>query len=674
MIAIKPKCVSKNNLALYKAKSDGTTIKEHNDSLFNIMRQIFRIYAIDENMAYSLYKCIKYHDIGKCTDFFQNNIDGIYRNIRHEILSASVKKLSDEERIAIITHHKQISELIQCIENEFYEDEVEEMSKKLNIEVKDIRGFIKKISFPTDELNRNLNAILLKGYLQYCDHLASAGIKKIDKGFNSFEKFKFDKYTSIQNQILSLDKPQDVMIVGPTGVGKTSTSLYWSNLVQNYDKSKRIYYLLPYIASINAIYKDFVRRDISTSMIHSRLEYFLEKIDIENSKEMQNIYRKSVKQINISTIYQIVKVIFSCKRFEMLLGQLKDSIFVVDEIHCYNIEELSLILTTLKFLKEKLNVSICIMSASIPTCLQELVYKKLKISKNIKSSEEDFKVRHRIYRRNKTIPEDLDEIKKDLNSGKKVLICVNTVKLAQDLFQELVDYKPKLVHGRFNARDRELIESSLGDSKLLIGTQAIQVSLNISYDVMYTEIAPFDALQQRFGRVNRFGENGISDIYIYDSVNDSIYKNEQDIIYKDKGVLERTDIVISKIIQRHDGILLEDNMQEYLDEVYPEIDIDRYNQKSGEIEDIINLLKLGEYHNSDYLGTFNTISVLPVCLFEEYTKLMKEKKYIEAKSLLVNISAKLNVKYKVKNNVKIVNYIYDERGLTYEIDDRDYFL
>ncbi|MEG1410506.1 MAG: CRISPR-associated helicase Cas3' [Terrisporobacter sp.] len=646
----------------YKAKSDNTSIKQHNDELLKIKEQIKDIYSISDSMSESLDKCIEYHDIGKVVDSYQNSIESLYRTIRHEILSASAKVLTDNEKLAIITHHKEIKELIKYVENEYYEDEVNEMSEKLGIEVEDIRGFIKKLNRILNSITKDLDNILLKGYLQYCDHLASAGVDNIEKGFNSISSFKFDNYNSIQRQVLNIKDKEDILLIAPTGLGKTSTSLFWSNLYQNKDKSKRIYYLLPYTASINSLYKDISKKGISTSMLHSRVEYFLDKLQIENTKEMKNLFRKSVKQLNISTIYQIIKAIFSCKRYEMILAQLKDSIFIVDEIHCFDVDQLALLLTTLKFLKNKLNISICIMSASIPTSMQHFIQEELNISKVIKASSDDYKVRHKVNRINKELLLDIDKIKNDLDNNKQILICVNSVDLSQKLYQELSEYNPKLLHGRFNTRDREKSEKDIGDCKLLIGTQAIEVSLDISYDVMYTEIAPFDSLQQRFGRINRRGEKGISDIFIY---------NKTSKVY-DEQIIINTDEAIKEIIEIDKSIVLEEKTQYYLDKVYVNFDIDKYNDISERVEKVISSLRVATFNKNatDDMCSFGTISVLPHCLLNEYIELIENKKYLQANSLFVNV-----YKYKMRyidkisicnDDVYIINCKYDERGLVFE--------
>ncbi|MGM9535459.1 MAG: CRISPR-associated helicase Cas3' [Intestinibacter sp.] len=652
-----------NKLDKYKAKSDNTSILQHNHDLMLIKDQIVDIYNLDKKMVNSLEICIECHDVGKVVDSYQSNIENKKRTIRHEILSASIKNLSDKQKLAIITHHKSKKEIKRFAENEFYEKELQEMASKLDIEVEDIRGFIKQIGRKKyKKLVEDIESILLKGYLQYCDHVASAGIKKIEKGFSAIDVFKFNKYNSIQNQVLNLKDREDILIIAPTGLGKTATSLFWSDLLQNKEKSKRIYYLLPYTASINSLYKNMSSKNISVSMMHSRAEYFLNKMEEdEDIKKLYNIFKKSVKQLNISTIYQIVKVIFSCKRYEMLLAQLKNSIFIVDEIHCFDIEQIALLLTTLKFLKEKLGISICIMSASIPSCLQNLICGELGISKIIKASEEDYKIRHKIYRFNKCILDDLDMIKEDLDNGKRIIVCVNSVALSQKLYMLLKDYKPKLIHGRFNTRDREKAEQNLDSSNLLIGTQAIEVSLDIDYDKMYTEIAPIDSLLQRFGRVNRYGEKGISDIFIYNKSN-KIYSEE---------IIDRTDIVIKNILDKNDGIVLENETQGYLDQVYKNIDMKEYLHQAKAINDLIEDLEVAVFYDSASkdMCSFNTISVLPSVLLDEYENLIRNKRYLEANSLFVNMTYFKNEDEYVKKHVfenrdiYVIDLEYDERGL-----------
>jgi len=44
-----------------------------------------------------------------------------------------------------------------------------------------------------------------------------------------------------------------------------------------------------------------------------------------------------------------------------------------------------------------------------------------------------------------------------------------------------------------------------GGGIIFVATQVVEVSLDISYDVLVTEVAPLDALVQRMGRVNRYG-------------------------------------------------------------------------------------------------------------------------------------------------------------------------
>lgn len=615
-------------LQKYIAKTDQTSLEEHNSELTNILKQIINIYDI-ENIEQSLNRCIKYHDIGKCSDSMQDRLKGKEVNfIRHEWIGASVEELTEAEKLAILTHHKDINKSLELIDNDKYISELEEIKNKLEIKLNDISNFVKKVNRPRCSITRDLDNILLKGYLNYCDHLGSAGNITIDKGFHSLDSFKFANYNSIQNK--AMNTYEDVLIQAMTGLGKTAASLLWSNNAQNKDKSKRIYYILPFTASINSLYKDFLNRNISTTMLHSKAEYFMDKIHNEYNYKLM---KYSTKQLNICTIFQLAKAMFSCKNFEMIIAQMKNSIIIVDEIHCFDTKTLSYVLELLRFLKYKLGCRICIMSASIPTVLQKLIKERLDIDKVIYADKNDLKIRHRIHRVNRTILNDIGKIEADLKAGKQVIVCVNNVNTSQMIYKMFKGkYKCKLIHGRFNTRDREIAEQDLSSNQLLIGTQAIEVSLDISYDTMYTEIAPYDALLQRFGRVNRRGEKGIRDIYIYNNYDISVYDDE---------LINNTDLVISEIIHNDNGIILEEKVEYYLDKVYTYIDLNKYNKYANSLDKLINSLRVGNYNKNSIEDMIqgDTISVLPECLLEEYQEYIEAREYLKAQSLKLNIGA-----------------------------------
>ena len=110
------------------------------------------------------------------------------------------------------------------------------------------------------------------------------------------------------------------------------------------------------------------------------------------------------------------------------------------------------------------------------------------------------------------------------------------------------------------------MKSELEDADLLVGTQAVEVSLDIDFDCLFSEPAPIDALIQRFGRVNRKGEkgvNGICDVHICQNGGESdkyIYSPEK---------IERTIKAFTSV-----DVLHESKIQGLIDEVYS----DGYNE------------------------------------------------------------------------------------------------
>lgn len=649
-------------LKQYSAKSDGTTIYEHSNDLINILGQLRIIHDISD--IKSLEKCAMLHDIGKCIDDFQNNIESTYRKLRHEYLSASYSELTTNERLAILLHHKNLEYFKSAIHSEYYNPFLQEMREKLDTEFCNIEQFVgdmNKIK-KSKKILHDKELMLKLGYLKLSDHIASANIKVIDKGFSAKDTFNFKEYKSIQEEVLAIKTIEDIIIQAPTGCGKTETSLLWSDKLQNEDKSRRVFYLLPYTASINSLYKRLKSKDISVGVLHSKVRsLLLREEDIDDIEEEIQLFQKNTKQITICTIYQILKVVFSAKNWEMMLAQFKNSIFIVDEVHSFAIENFALLMETLRWLKEDFDINICVMSASIPTTVLNVMKDSLGIDKVIKAEQKDYLVRHKIHHKDKTIFDDLDCITEQIILGKKVLICVNNVATAQEIYEilgKMFDSKQiTLIHGKFNARDRSIIEKNIDNNHILIGTQAIEVSLDIDYDIIFTEIAPFDALLQRFGRGNRRGLKGICDISIYNQIRVGVY---------DEKLIESTLNVIHEIEDADNGIVYEEKTIGYLDKVYAHFQQEIYNKFKNELKYLIDNLHVGSINkhvNEELIGE-ETVRVLPIQLLDEYLDLIQNKKFIESNELFVNTYMDKTIEYKEAYEIYVSKYIYDDRGLT----------
>ena len=96
------------------------------------------------------------------------------------------------------------------------------------------------------------------------------------------------------------------------------------------------------------------------------------------------------------------------------------------------------------------------------------------------------------------------------------LVIVNQVARAQEVFEALNELKQKLklptclvlVHSRFTSEDRKKQRDRLLKpiDRIVVATQAIEAGVDVSARVLITELAPWPALVQRFGRCNRTGE------------------------------------------------------------------------------------------------------------------------------------------------------------------------
>mgnify|MGYP003759495267 CR=1 FL=1 len=124
------------------------------------------------------------------------------------------------------------------------------------------------------------------------------------------------------------------------------------------------------------------------------------------------------------------------------------------------------------------------------------------------------------YLTEKALADKLDEL---LSGGGCAGVVVNTVKRAQKLAKTLCERfgeeTIRLLHSRFLAPDRAekegVILKELGKpekskrpkKRIVVGTQVLEQSLDIDFDVLVTDICPMDLLLQRIGRLHRHERN-----------------------------------------------------------------------------------------------------------------------------------------------------------------------
>ena len=109
-----------------------------------------------------------------------------------------------------------------------------------------------------------------------------------------------------------------------------------------------------------------------------------------------------------------------------------------------------------------------------------------------------------------------DEILRQLDHAQgSTLVMLNTVERAQRLYNILKKKRAGgrliLVHSRFRPPDRRRLEKLIlahreDPETLILSTQAIEAGVDLSSQHLFTELAPWSSMVQRFGRCNRFGE------------------------------------------------------------------------------------------------------------------------------------------------------------------------
>lgn len=536
-----------------KGKPDWTTLYDH---LLHVKLAIEKVASFTGHDIDLANTGAILHDIGKVHPVFQAQLKNVRPSspYRHEIASLFFLPLikpewQDAIIEMIISHHKSMIHdrkergILDLIENEpdtlaYHLGDWEKWSP-IALDILTAFGIkTRRISRTEAEdafeyvLDFCENKYLERGYSEWrglmmgSDHFASAMIAKTDKKLQNLfvsPELSFFNRTHplypLSYYSADSERPHS-MVVASTGAGKTD---YLFRRCQG-----RVFYTLPFQASINAMYfrllKDLEKNNpnLNIKLLHAASSL----IETEDGEREDIVLQKHIgSSIKVLTPYQLAGIAFGSKGFEAMILDLKGCDIILDEVHTYSGVSQAIVLKIVAVLKSigcRLHIGTATMPSILYNEILSILGKENVLETKLTEKELNDYDRHTIYKIEEW-ENSYPIIQNAIKNNQKVLIVCNKIATSQAVYRYLESQFPAvdslLLHSRFKRKDRKQKENDLigldknGKSLhkfntsdkacIVVSTQVVEVSLDISFDLMVTECAPLDAMIQRFGRINR---------------------------------------------------------------------------------------------------------------------------------------------------------------------------
>lgn len=721
----------KNN---YFAKSNKETILEHTKKLiknFKILTDIYSDLNVDKELL--LLSCI-YHDLGKININFQKNIENFnssnYSGIMHGLLSLAfinVENLLIEFEISdikaliysVALHHER--DFSQVTKKD-YSSEIDEMNlevKGFNFALEKLKKFFteetgRKIELFNDEKLKKLSPkfyklgerpysmndyeifkkfVMLKGLLNRIDYASSAYVeveKKndfLEEELENFKKkkLKISEWNKMQ-KFMKKNKERNVILKAQTGLGKTEAGLLWIG-------NSKGFFTLPLKSATNSIFERLTKQIVSfgnkskIGLLHSDFkDVYIENYDGNESEILK--YITSTRQfslpITICTVDQLFDFVFKAAGFEMKLATLSYSKIVIDEIQMYSPELMGFLLYGLNQITE-FGGKFSIITATFPPVFSYFL-KKLKIDFIESENFVENKIRHSVEVLDEEInAEFIDKIYQK-NKNLKFLVVCNTIKKANEIYEKLNNMgiaNINLIHSRFinsdrKKKDKEIFEFSKSSKNgIWIGTQVVEASLDIDFDILITELSDINGLFQRMGRDYRKrefdGKTGKYNCFVFSKKCSGTF-GEYSIV--DKEIHKKSKEALNEV----EGLLSEKHKIALIEKTYSYESLK--NTKYFEtIEKTINFLEnlLSEYSmtgkeaQKKLRNIFNE-DIIPLKIFKENKeKILKSKGIINQKTEIFNEEDKKKMiieKLKAKEiaesfKVSVPSYLLKDREIEF---------
>lgn len=393
----------------------------------------------------------------------------------------------------------------------------------------------------------------------------------------------------MQRVIVKHDATRVVLNAG-CGEGKTAAALLFAQKLLRENQVDRIIFTLPTKFTSNNLHRDFVQEykipEELVGITHGDAAEFLRQFAEDETENliMAQVFENSIyaKPVTISTVDHLIMSLYHGYKFaDRAFSNVASSLVVFDEVHYYEEHTMGAIAEAMRRLTE-LAIPHLVMTATIPNVIHQALDKLVpnqpytfQRAPAVIPGTSGHKTPFEIERFSETFIDENREVSSELlehverHLDLRQIIFVNQVARAKQIYralenagldENLICYHSGFISKHRNEKERiiralfkpaekrkpEDIEAlehrdfQNSEPCILVSTQVSELSLDISADVMFSEIAPIDSIVQRGGRLHRKGESPRDGDNVYRMYVAPPYEDEKACLPYEQEILQRS--------------------------------------------------------------------------------------------------------------------------------------
>jgi len=511
-----------------KNSHENKPIQKHISEVKSNLDDFLKFYDFDKKYFEIGEFLSEFHDAGKThPDWHLGSKEGHAQHSLEYIIEKE-KKFPDNRidpllKFLILKHH---STLTKSIKDRYVELKGKRWSIRevFNVLVrKELESSIGTMTF-----KEKVNLVDTFGLFKLADVCSAGGrsvrFEKPDNSQTVVRKIISKAVDDRWNEQMKLTSLPDMsMLRAYTGWGKTDAGLlFFAN-----KNALKIFYLFPTTSAINKFY---TKINSAVQGKASKYFFFSETEIKEDEEKLSNMFfiKNFVSPYNLTTVDQLLLSFLQVGKYYTKRVMFKQAGIIVDEVHLLNPLMLGMLTYFINQYRQLYSLKVLFMSATLSNALSKYLQDNFNITTFL-DCRDGYETKRRIMWEfiEEDIENSLEKIIAEKMNGNKVLVIVNTVDKAISIGKKLetqfkLAYEQDFIvfHARFMYKHRREKEDWLEKTKekphILVSTQVCEVSLDLSYNILFTETASMPSIIQRFGRVNRYGnKTNLVNVYVF---------------------------------------------------------------------------------------------------------------------------------------------------------------